>query len=50
LAPLIALQFEYLLMQRTVEGELVPTAEELGLGVLPWSPLKNGMRAYRRRL
>ena len=41
-APLIALQIEYSLMQRTVEGELIPMAEELGLGVLPWSPLKMG--------
>ena len=41
-APLIALQIEYSLMQRTVEGELVPMAGELGLGVLPWSPLKMG--------
>ena len=41
-APLIALQVEYSLMERTVEGELVPMAEELGLGVLPWSPLKMG--------
>jgi aryl-alcohol dehydrogenase-like predicted oxidoreductase len=29
-------------MQRTVEGELVPMAQELGLGVLPWGPLKSG--------
>jgi aryl-alcohol dehydrogenase-like predicted oxidoreductase len=41
--PLIALQIEYSLMQRTVEGELVPMAEDLGLGVLPWSPLKGGL-------
>ena len=41
-APLIALQIEYSLMQRTVEGELVPMAEELGQGVLPCSPLKMG--------
>ena len=40
--PLIALQIEYSLMERTVEGELVPMAEELGLGVLPWGPLKSG--------
>jgi aryl-alcohol dehydrogenase-like predicted oxidoreductase len=40
--PLIALQIEYSLMQRTVEGELIPVAEELGLGVLPWAPLKSG--------
>lgn len=42
-APLIALQIEYSLGQRTVEGELVPMAQELGLGVLPWSPLKMGV-------
>ena len=41
-SPLIALQVEYSLMERTVEGELVPMAQELGLGVLPWSPLKMG--------
>ena len=41
-APLIALQIEYSLMERTVEGELTPMAAELGLGVLPWGPLKGG--------
>jgi aryl-alcohol dehydrogenase-like predicted oxidoreductase len=41
-SPLIALQVEYSLMQRTVEGELIPMAQELGLGVLPWGPLKSG--------
>ncbi|MDR6293859.1 aryl-alcohol dehydrogenase-like predicted oxidoreductase [Inquilinus ginsengisoli] len=41
-APLIALQIEYSLLQRTVEGELTPMAQELGLGVMPWSPLKGG--------
>jgi aryl-alcohol dehydrogenase-like predicted oxidoreductase len=41
-APLIALQIEYSLLQRTVEGELVPMAEELGLGITPWGPLRGG--------
>src|SRR3984957_16934328 len=41
--PLIALQIEYSLMERTVEGELVPMAQELGLGILPWGPLKGGL-------
>jgi len=41
-APLIALQIEYSLLERTVEAELMPAAQELGLGVLPWSPLKSG--------
>jgi aryl-alcohol dehydrogenase-like predicted oxidoreductase len=42
-APLIALQPEYSLLERTIEGELVPMALEHGLGVTPWSPLKNGV-------
>jgi len=41
-APLCALQIEYSLLERTVEGDLTPMAEELGLGVTPWSPLKSG--------
>lgn len=39
---IIAMQVEYSLLERTVEGELIPMAEELGIGVMPWSPLKNG--------
>ncbi len=42
-APLVALQIEYSLIERTVEGELVPMAQELGLGITPWSPLKGGV-------
>jgi aryl-alcohol dehydrogenase-like predicted oxidoreductase len=42
-SPLIALQIEYSLLERTVEGELTPMARELGLGVTPWSPLKGGL-------
>ncbi|MCC7243735.1 MAG: aldo/keto reductase [Acidobacteria bacterium] len=42
-APLIALQIEYSLIERTVEGELMPMAQELGLGVTPWSPLRGGL-------
>lgn len=41
-APFIALQIEYSLLERTVEGELIPMAREFGLGVTPWSPLKSG--------
>jgi aryl-alcohol dehydrogenase-like predicted oxidoreductase len=41
-APLVGLQVEYSLLERTVEGELVPMARELGLGITPWSPLKSG--------
>jgi aryl-alcohol dehydrogenase-like predicted oxidoreductase len=49
-APLVALQIEYSLVERTVEGELVPMARALGLGVTPWSPLKSGVLSgkYKR--
>jgi aryl-alcohol dehydrogenase-like predicted oxidoreductase len=42
-SPLVALQIEYSLAERTVERELLPMACELGLGVVPWSPLANGV-------
>ena len=42
-APLVALQIEYSLLERTVEGDLVPMAREMGMGVTPWSPLKSGV-------
>ena len=42
-SPFIGLQIEYSLLERTVEGELIPLAEELGLGVTPWSPLRSGV-------
>ena len=42
-SPLIALQIQYSLLERTVEGELIPMACDLGLGVTPWSPLRGGV-------
>jgi aryl-alcohol dehydrogenase-like predicted oxidoreductase len=42
-APLVALQIEYSLIERTVEHELIPMAAALGMGVLPWSPLGGGV-------
>jgi aryl-alcohol dehydrogenase-like predicted oxidoreductase len=41
--PLVALQIEYSLLQRTVEAELMPMARALDLGVTPWSPLRAGI-------
>lgn len=41
--PLIALQIEYSLIERTVEGELIPMARAFGMGVTPWSPLRGGL-------
>ena len=42
-SPLIALQIEYNLIERTVERDLIPMAKEMGLGVIPWSPLASGV-------
>ena len=42
-SPLIALQIEYSLLERTVEADLVPMAREMGMGITPWSPLKGGV-------
>lgn len=42
-SPLVALQIEYSLIERTVERDLIPMARELGLGVIPWSPLGSGV-------
>jgi aryl-alcohol dehydrogenase-like predicted oxidoreductase len=44
-APLVALQIEYSLIERTVERDLIPMAKALGLGVIPWSPLGSGVLA-----
>jgi aryl-alcohol dehydrogenase-like predicted oxidoreductase len=48
--PLVALQVEYSLLARTVEGEVAPLARDQGLSLTPWSPLKNGFLSgkYRR--
>ncbi|HTV80565.1 MAG TPA: aldo/keto reductase [Steroidobacteraceae bacterium] len=47
----IGLQIEYSLLERSVEQELVPMAQEFGLGITPWSPLKSGILSgkYTRR-
>lgn len=42
-SPLVALQIEYSLVERTVEHELLPMAQAMGLGVLPWTPLGGGI-------
>jgi aryl-alcohol dehydrogenase-like predicted oxidoreductase len=39
---LVALQLEYSLVERNIEREHVPVAQELGLGITAWSPLAGG--------
>lgn len=41
-SPFVGLQIEYSLLERTVERELLPMAEAMGLGVTAWSPLSGG--------
>ena len=48
--PVAALQFEYSLVERNIEREHIPVAQELGLAVCPWSPIAGGFLAgkYKR--
>lgn len=41
--PLIALQVEYSMVERSAEREFLPMATALDLGVCAWSPLSGGM-------
>ncbi|WP_432948744.1 aldo/keto reductase [Kribbella sp. CA-253562] len=41
-SPLVTLQPQYNLLVREIEWEIVPAAQENGLGLLPWSPLGGG--------
>jgi aryl-alcohol dehydrogenase-like predicted oxidoreductase len=40
--PIAALQSEYSLWTREPEAEIIPTIEELGIGLVPYSPLGKG--------
>ncbi|MDT0611054.1 aldo/keto reductase [Streptomyces lancefieldiae] len=42
-SPLVALEIEYNLIERTGERDLIPMAREMGLGVIPYSPLAGGV-------
>jgi aryl-alcohol dehydrogenase-like predicted oxidoreductase len=48
---LVALQLQYSLVERNIEREHVPAAQELGLGITPWSPLADGFLSgkYQRQ-
>ncbi|WP_122817582.1 aldo/keto reductase [Nocardioides pantholopis] len=47
--PLASTQVQYNLLERAVETEVVPAAQALGLGVLPWSPLAGGVLTGKYR-
>ncbi len=48
-ATLASTQVEYSLLSRGVEAEVIPAAQALGLGVLPWSPLGRGVLTGKYR-
>jgi aryl-alcohol dehydrogenase-like predicted oxidoreductase len=41
--PIVALEVEYSLIERTVERDLIPMAQEMGMGVVGWAPLGSGV-------
>jgi aryl-alcohol dehydrogenase-like predicted oxidoreductase len=43
--PIAALQSEWSLFTRGLEEEIVPTARELGIGIVPYSPIGRGLLA-----
>lgn len=48
-APIISTQNEYSLLNRSIEGEILPASRELGVGVLAWSPLGRGVLTGKYR-
>lgn len=48
-APIVTAQMEYSLLERGIEREIVPAAQALGLGILPWSPLGRGVLTGKYR-
>jgi aryl-alcohol dehydrogenase-like predicted oxidoreductase len=48
-APIVAGQFEYSLLERGIEREVVPAAGHHGIGLLPWAPLGRGVLTGKYR-
>jgi aryl-alcohol dehydrogenase-like predicted oxidoreductase len=48
-APIVANQVRYSLLDRGVEREVIPACAELGVGVLPYSPLGGGVLTGKYR-
>lgn len=48
--PLSALQSEYSVWERNLEGSIIPVLDELGIGLVPFSPLGRGfLTGYAKR-
>ncbi|GAA5011231.1 aldo/keto reductase [Actinopolymorpha pittospori] len=48
-SPLVGVQFEYSLVERTADREILPMADALGLGAALWSPLGGGVLTGKYR-
>lgn len=48
-SPVVAIQLEYSLVERSAERELLPMADAFGLGVVSWSPLGGGLLTGKYR-
>ena len=48
-APLISMQNEYSLLNREVDNEILPCADQLGVGFLAWAPLARGVLTGKYR-
>jgi aryl-alcohol dehydrogenase-like predicted oxidoreductase len=48
-APIVSLQNEYSLLNREVESEILPCADELNVGFLAWAPLARGVLTGKYR-
>ncbi|HEX2904007.1 MAG TPA: aldo/keto reductase [Jatrophihabitans sp.] len=48
-APLVSNQVRYSLLDRGIEREVLPACQELGLGILPYSPLGGGVLTGKYR-
>ena len=49
LTPIVSAQMEYSLLQRGIEREVVPAAQDAEIGILPWSPLGRGVLSGKYR-
>jgi aryl-alcohol dehydrogenase-like predicted oxidoreductase len=47
--PVVSAQMEYSLLQRGIERVVVPAAQDLGVGIMAWSPLGRGVLTGKYR-
>ncbi len=48
-APITSIQVEYSLLNRSIEEEIIPCADEMDIGILAWAPLGRGVLTGKYR-